>query len=370
MPRNKYTQGKDGYFAARVWDGSRDDSGRKHYVMLRTRKSSKELEQMVNEYNQKISAGQFVKSSDALFLDYCKEWLRTYKAVRERNTRSMYENVINTHFTALENVRVSDLRKTHLQLLINSALDKPRTCQLIKMTFKQIVNAAVDDKLLPESSVRSICNVALPKYLPQEKRALTDLEKRALASAEFTAMQKAFVLIIYGCGLRRGEALALNRSDIILSRSEVRVCRSLEFVGNEPSLKGTKSANGVRTVPMPAFLTDYLREYISDLDGDMLFHTRYGGMMTATGYRRMWEGILKAMNKAAGGTDKIRVISGLTAHVFRHNYCTQLCYNRTLSTKKIAQLLGDTEKMVIDVYSHLLEEKEDAPAAVAAAIAL
>ena len=79
MAKAKYSQGKDGYFAARVWDGSRDENGRKHYVMLRTRKSSKELERMVSEYNARVAAGQFVKSSDALFLDYCREWLRTYK---------------------------------------------------------------------------------------------------------------------------------------------------------------------------------------------------------------------------------------------------------------------------------------------------
>ena len=49
MAKTKYSQGKDGYFAARVWDGSRDDHGRKHYVMLRTRKSSKELERIIGE---------------------------------------------------------------------------------------------------------------------------------------------------------------------------------------------------------------------------------------------------------------------------------------------------------------------------------
>ena len=77
MAKSKYSQGKDGYYAARVWDGSRDDHGRKHYIMLRTRKSSKELERMVSEHNARVASGQFVKSSDALFLDYCQEWLRT-----------------------------------------------------------------------------------------------------------------------------------------------------------------------------------------------------------------------------------------------------------------------------------------------------
>ena len=28
--------------------------------------------------------------------------------------------------------------------------------------------------------------------------------------------------------------------------------------------------------------------------------------------------------------------------------------------KKVAQLMGDTEKMVLNVYNHIMEEKEDA----------
>ena len=173
MAKSKYSQGKDGYYAARVWDGSRDEFGRKHYLMLRTRKSSKELERMVAEYNARVASGQFVKSSDALFLDYCREWLRTYKAVRERNTQAMYANIIRKHFAPLADVRVADLRKTHLQLIINSALDKPRTCQQIRMTFRQIVNAAIDDK------ENSDLNRNLYLDLQEQTRQDRSLEARA-----------------------------------------------------------------------------------------------------------------------------------------------------------------------------------------------
>lgn len=73
----------------------------------------------------------------------------------------------------------------------------------------------------------------------------------------------------------------------------------------------------------------------------------------------MWKSI-RAKIEALDPTSK-----GLTAHIFRHNYCTRLCYQvPTLSTKMIAKLLGDSEKMVLDIYSHILEEKEDAQTAV------
>ena len=58
------------------------------------------------------------------------------------------------------------------------------------------------------------------------------------------------------------------------------------------------------------------------------------------------------------------VVTDLTAHIFRHNYCTNLCYRvPEISIKKIAQLMGDTEKMVLNVYNHIIKEKED-PASV------
>ena len=41
----------------------------------------------------------------------------------------------------------------------------------------------------------------------------------------------------------------------------------------------------------------------------------------------------------------------MTAHMCRHNYCTRLCYEiPKISTKKIAELMGDTEQMVLKVY--------------------
>ena len=184
-------------------------------------------------------------------------------------------------------------------------------------------------------------------------------------------MERTFVYIIYGCGLRRAEVLALRPMDIDLKRAELTVKQSVEFDGNNPSLKSPKTENGSRTVPMPRFLVDHLIEYLPDLRSAFLLHTRDGSMMTKSSYRRMWESIVRKMNEAAGGTDSIHVIYGLTAHIFRHNYCTELCYQiPSISTKKIARLLGDTEKMVIDVYSHILEEKEDAQSVIETAIAL
>lgn len=85
----------------------------------------------------------------------------------------------------------------------------------------------------------------------------------------------------------------------------------------------------------------------------------------------MWERIVSKMNLAAGGSEAFPVITGLTAHIFRHNYCSNLCYQvPNISIKKIAQLMGDTEKVVLNVYNHIIEEKENVSDVVETALAL
>lgn len=100
----------------------------------------------VNQLKNDVKNGQYVQNSDILFLIYAEQWLNTRKNVRSKNTQKMYRNIIHVHFTCLEGIRLSDIRNSHFQILINNAMDKPRTCQQINITFRQILKAAVIDK--------------------------------------------------------------------------------------------------------------------------------------------------------------------------------------------------------------------------------
>lgn len=369
MAKAKYKQNSRGEWAAKIWDGTYNADGSKHRKRLVSKKSSADLEKQVIRLKNEVENGQYVQSTDVMFLDYAREWLRVKKGVREMNTRKMYENIIETHLSFLEGVRLTDIRNSHFQLAINNALDKPRTCQQIEITFKQIMKMAVVDNYIGSGMYDKICDdINLPKYIRKEKRPLTPEEKTALAKADFTDREKAFVYIIYSCGLRRGEALALSKFDFKSDggKYSVSITKTLIFPNNASEIKQMpKSDNGFRTVPIPDTTAAYLKSYISSLPGTYLFTCKDGSNMTHSAYVKMWQSIVRKMNLAAGGTDAFPVIHDLTAHIFRHNYCTNLCYKvPAISIKKIAQLMGDTEKMVLNVYNHIMDEKEDAAAVV------
>lgn len=258
-------------------------------------------------------------------------------------------------------MRLIDIRKIDFQCLINDAQDTPRICQQIALTFRQVIKSAVSDQLLPANAYLTICEgVTIPRYKANEKRCLTPEEKEALKTADFTPMERAYVYILYGCGLRRGEALALTVFDINFKTSEISVNKALAFDGNNPYLKDTKSLNGRRKIPMPDFLAAYLKQYIQGLSGEHLFTTRSGTTVTHSSYVKMWSSITRKMNLAAGSSSYTKVIYGLTAHIFRHNYCTNLCYQvPDISLQRIAYLMGDNLNTAIAVYSHLTDEKKD-----------
>lgn len=364
MAKAKYKQNSRGEWETKIWDGTYNADGSKHRKRLVSKKSSADLEKKVNRLKNEVENGAYVQNTDIMFVDYANQWLSMKKGVREKNTQRMYKNIIDKHLEFLSDIRLCDIRNVHFQLAINNAIEKPRTCQQIYITFKQIIKAAVADSYIGAGMYDKICgDISLPKYIRSEKRPLTDIEKKAIATADFTDRERAFVYIIYSCGLRRGEALVLSKFDFKRDKGEmyVSINKDLIFDGNTPEIKDLpKSDNGIRRIPIPKSTAYYLERYMSGLKGAHLFTCRDGSLITHSSYVKMWQSIVRKMNHAAGGTDAFPVIEGLTAHIFRHNYCTNLCYQvPAISIKKIAQLMGDTEKMVLDVYNHIMEEKED-----------
>ena len=373
MAKAKYTYNeKRKEWSTLVYDGTLAPTGAKHRKRITSKKSSADLEKKVIAFKQKLESGDVVQTSTITFGEYAQTWLSLYKANKELNTQKMYAVCVNKYLAPLEDVRLYDIRHSHLQQIINQNAEHPKTCKNIKQTFTQIIKSAVRDHYLPRESIEDITtDISMPKYQKPQKRALTASEKQAMIDADLDERKRAFITILYNCGLRRGEALALTSDDFDFDKNTVSISKVVVFDNNNPILKPyPKSDNGIRSVPLPDASVSILKDYVSKCEGN-LFKGQNKPYMTETAYKRMWESIITSMNIALGynpQAKKNRIekpIQGLTAHIFRHNYCTMLCYQiPKISTKKIAQLMGDTEKVVLNVYSHILEEQENVSTAI------
>ena len=197
MAKAKYKQNSRGEWETKIWGGTYNADGSKHRKRLISRKSSADLERQVNQLKNEVDNGQYVQSTDVTFLEYARSWLKTKKAAREINTQKMYENVIETHLSFLEDVRLCDIRNSHFQLAINNALDKPRTCQQIEVTFKQVLKMAVADNYIGAGMYDKICaDINLPKYV-KKKSALSHRKKKWLSRLQISQNERKHLSISY-----------------------------------------------------------------------------------------------------------------------------------------------------------------------------
>ena len=367
----KYKKRKDGRYATTVMIGYKAD-GRPDNVFL-SAKTERALRDKVMELKMKMKTGESVKESDMPMTEYARSWMNTYKASASINTRAMYKNIVEKHIIPeIGEFPISKIVRSDIQRIINDRTDHPRTCEQIRMTLIQIFNSAIDDKLLHENVAKK---VTLPKRHKTEKRALTELEKEAIRKADFSMQEKAFVMLLFYFGLRRGETLALTKSDIDLKKNILTVNKAVVFDENTPIVKaGAKSDAGNRLIPIPEGAGAFLSAFLYSIDTFYLFPGKNTDTLSKTQYVRMWERIIKKMNDAVT-TDREKLIgseliTGLTAHIFRHNYCTMLYYSG-ISQKKAVELMGHSDiKMIMEVYAHLDEEKEAVQEKLDRAIAL
>lgn len=373
MAKAKYTYNeKRKEWYTLIYDGTLTETGAKHRKRISSKKSSADLEKKVIAFKAELNNKGVVQVSNITFGEYSRMWFKLYKQNTELNTQKMYKTCVESYLAPLDDIRLVDIKHSHLQQIINYNSEHPKTCKNIKLAFSQIIKSAVRDRYLPHTAIEDITtDISMPKYLKPLKRALTPLEVRCMKEADLDDMKRAYISILYYCGTRRGEALALTPKDFDFKNKTVSISKVIIFDGNDPKIKPyPKSDNGIRLIPLPEACIDVLKPYVTNCKGN-LFKGQNKPLMTETAYRRMWASIITSMNIAAGYNPQQKrnkmekPIQGLTAHIFRHNYCTQLCYQiPSISTKKIAQLMGDTEKVVLNIYSHILDEKEDVTTAI------
>lgn len=338
-----------------VYDGTLTPTGEKHRKRITSKKSSRDLENKVNAF--KASLDSSVKASNITFGEYAKQWLELYASNKEIYTQLSYKSLVR-RMDDISDVRLCDLSRSHLQSVINLYSDRPRTCQLMKQVMKSIVESAVIDKYL--SNCDNMLKLSLPKRVKKEKQPLTPVESEALLNCDLSEKERAFVTILYYTGVRRGEALALTASDF--TGDSISINKAIVYNNSVPVLKPhPKSDNGVRVIPLSEEAQRILKPYVANCTGVLFKGEKYAYMCTGE-LGTMWRHIEKKVNEYAG--EKIHI----TPHQLRHNFCSLLCYQvPRISTKTIARLLGDTEAMVLKVYSHIMDDKEDVAGALESA---
>lgn len=163
------------------------------------------------------------------------------------------------------------------------------------------------------------------------------------AMKEKTVSYYAFE-ILYWCGIRCGELLALIRGDFDFWKKTLTINKSLQHLKGEIYVTDPKTQKSNRVIDLPDFLCDEMEDYFSMLykceDDTRLFNVSKSYL-----HHEMDRGVRET------GVKRIRI------HDLRHSHVAHLI-ELGFSSVKIADRLGHESMSVTMTYSHLYPSKQ------------
>ncbi len=336
-----------------------DDQGREHSKAFGRKADAQSwLDQQISD--QVTGTWTDPAQSSVTFGTMAERWLST-KAARAPKTVAGYRSLLDTvvlprwRDVALRDVRYDDLQVWITGLSADgsvrfegkglSASRVRQAHQLVGAVLKFAVKARTYRPTPPTVSSCPGCPNLEQRYLTHEQ-----LHRVAVASGRL----RTLVLVLGYCGLRFGEAAALQVADVDLAARRIRVRRSVTYVRKIGLVEGPTKNHTARTVPVPEFLARLLETEIAGRDhGALVFESARGGGPLTLGQARYT--FTKAVT-AVGGVDGVRL------HDLRHT-CASLAISEGANVKVVQRLLGHkTAVLTLDRYSHLLPDDLDAVA--------
>ena len=266
----------------------------------------------------------------------------------KNSTITLYESYLKT-IKPLLRLKAKDITKRHIENLILELKTRDMSNKSINgiVTFIQaILNYAVDNELISNNPIIRL------KKLPQVKPPINFLNETQievfLQQAETCPQTyKTFFYTALYTGMRRGELLALEWSNIDFKQNKIRVNKQI-YRGITQTTKTGKE----RYIDMSERLKDILIEHKQQgILSKYVFHTNGKPLHPWNMEETYFKPLLKRCNQFLDAENQI---IKLKFHDLRHTYATYLL-SKNIPIKYVQQQLGhSTARMTLDTYANIL----------------
>ena len=150
--------------------------------------------------------------------------------------------------------------------------------------------------------------------------------------------------MLYWCGIREGELLALTPADFDFEKRTVTISKTFQHTGGKDIVTPPKTEKSNRTITMPLFLADEIQEYLK-MQYDIGLDDRLFPITKSYLYREMQRGCKDT------GVKRIRI------HDLRHSHIS-LLIDQGFSVVGIADRVGHESIDITYNYAHLFPSKQ------------
>ncbi len=270
--------------------------------------------------------------------EYLSRWLDSVEGTIRPRAYERYEQSCRLHINpSLGNTKLSKLGPMQLQDLYRRKLKvlSPRSVQIIHATLNKALKQAVAWSLIARNPAESSHP---PKASGKEVSPLTEEQTRTfLRAAKGNKLEALYVLAIT-TGMRQGELLGLQWTDLDLDSGALRVRRTVYNGRVHPP----KTKKGKRSITLTNEAVAALGSH--EKIGEWVFSTRTGNAISCQNlnYRSF-----KPLLKQAG-------LPNIRFHDLRHTAAT-LLLTKGVHPKIVQEMLGHSSiSITLDTYSHVL----------------
>lgn len=273
--------------------------------------------------------------------EWLTQWIEFYKAPNLKpSTMKSLQGSLKIVFQRLGDKDLTQITTEDLQVLL-LGIQGGRARDMCKGYLEQAFRKAFLRGIISKDPCQAL---EIKKHRQEHRNALTRQQQAQFLAALDGITTKPLLVFLLATGLRVGEALALTFADIDFHDKTVSVNKNVVFIeGKRIDQDTTKSAAGVRIVPIPEEVMNLLPKRTDDQD--LVFPYAYSGVRSA----------LRRISNALGFT--------VTAHLLRHTYATRL-EEAGISPKMKQYLMGHasldmTQNTYTDIQPEYVKEKAE-----------
>jgi integrase len=388
MPRKQKNLRKDKRFCVRLDIGMKIVNGEKvrERLPFYSYVSLEDAEAKRDEYIRTHPADTAPDDRNITLGKWMERWLADYKSGVADNTRDMYKSCVAyiKKFTYKEkeeitgvpiaDIKMTDIRPKHLSSLAGSMKGLSKSyIRDMRQTVSQIFDAAVENRIIAKSPTGK---VNYPRGTYTGHRDLADYEKDLILKYWRVHRAGRWAMIMMYAGLRRQEMAALTWEGVDLENAQMRIISAEDL--KHKKTKGTKSAKGVRTIPIFRPLLEMLKEIRPENASGLVCTAANGKQLTDSSYKQAWPSYIMTLERAYNGVEPIEFQHGwrkdrqiakfekenkiyrelnFTAHDLRVTFYT-MCYDMGVDVMTAAEWLGDDIETAMKVYARLSKRKK------------
>lgn len=151
---------------------------------------------------------------------------------------------------------------------------------------------------------------------------------------------------LFWTGIRVGELLALTPEDIELDRKEISINKTFQKISGKKYVWEPKTKSSVRTIMIPEFLADELKEYMD-------------GIETYDDWRRVFPVDVDWLHYRIHKYAKIAQVRDINVHGLRHS-AASLLINRGFGALEVSHRLGHSRPSItLNTYSHMFPSRQE-----------